>query len=262
MKEILRTTYFGEPSTTWLCTSDGRVIASSDDVEYGEENLIDVLKNSGQIDQVTSDSAKAVFENGGEGAFVCEENSEADNLCVTYIPESDYVMVQLFPPSVTQKMIRGANAAGVRLEISLLILFVIYFAVTIVQAAKQRKKLEAENSRINYVLQGLNTLFSSRYLTVDLETGVYTYTADVNLQDNQLVREGDYANVLENHSKEIVGEEAQEDFRQTLKVDSIIENLNGQDTFTYECHVMRKGKEEWEKGLREGHREEGAVTEM
>lgn len=93
----------------------------------------------------------------------------------------------------------------------------------------------------------MNTLFSSRYLTVDLETGVYAYTADVNLQDNQMVREGDYANVLENHSKEIIGEEAQEEFRQTLKVDSIIENLDGQDTFTYECHVMRDGKEEWEQ---------------
>ena len=247
MKEILRTTYFGEPATTWLCMPDGRVIASSDDQDYGEENLLDFLVSSGEIDQGTEEAAKAVFENGGEGAFICGENSRADNLCVTYITDSDYVMVQLFPPSVTQKMIKGANAAGVRLEIALLMLFVIYFTFAIVQAAKQRKKLEVENSQINYVLQGLNTLFSSRYLTVDLETGVYAYTADVNLQDNQMVREGDYANVLENHSKEIIGEEAQEEFRQTLKVDSIIENLDGQDTFTYECHVMRAGKEEWEQ---------------
>ena len=242
MKEILRTTYFGEPATTWLCMPDGRVIASSDDQDYGEENLLDFLVSSGEIDQGTEEAAKAVFENGGEGAFICGENSRADNLCVTYITDSDYVMVQLFPPSVTQKMIKGANAAGVRLEIALLMLFVIYFTFAIVQAAKQRKKLEVENSQINYVLQGLNTLFSSRYLTVDLETGVYAYTADVNLQDNQMVREGDYANVLENHSKEIIGEEAQEEFRQTLKVDSIIENLDGQDTFTYECHVMRDVK--------------------
>ena len=247
MKEILQTTYFGEPSTTWLCMPDGKVIASSDDKEYGEGNLIDILQNTGVIDQGTAESARVVFENGGEGAFICEENSKVDNLCVTYLPGRDYVMVQLFPPSVTQKMISGANAAGVRLEISLLILFIIYFTFTVLRAAKQRKKLEAENSQISYVLQGLNTLFSSRYLTVDLETGVYAYTADLNLQDSQLEREGDYVNVLDNHSREIIGEEAQEDFRQTLKVDSIIGNLDGQDTFTYECHVMRDGKEEWEQ---------------
>lgn len=247
MKEILRTTYFGEPSITWLCLPNGRVIACSDDQEYGEEHLIDMLRNSGMIGRETSEAAMAVFENGGEGAFICEDNSKVDNLCVFYLPDREYVMVQLFPPSVTKKMIRGANAAGVRLEISLLILFVIYFAFTIVRAAKQRKKLEAENSQINYVLQGLNTLFSSRYLTVDLETGVYAYTADLNLKDSQLEREGEYAYVLENHSKEIIGEDAQEDFRQTLKVDSIIKNLDGQNTFTYECHVMRDGKEEWEQ---------------
>ena len=247
MKEILRTTYFGEPSITWLCLPNGRVIACSDDQEYGEEHLIDMLRNSGMIGRDTSEAAMAVFENGGEGAFICEDNSEVDNLCVFYLPDREYVMVQLFPPSVTKKMIRGANAAGVRLEISLLILFVIYFAFTIVRAAKQRKKLEVENSQINYVLQGLNTLFSSRYLTVDLETGVYAYTADLNLKDSQLEREGEYAYVLENHSKEIIGEDAQEDFRQTLKVDSIIKNLDGQNTFTYECHVMRDGKEEWEQ---------------
>ena len=247
LKEILRTTYFGEPSTIWLCRADGRVIASSDDVEYGEGHLLDILQSSDLIGARTVEAAKAVFENGGEGAFICEENSKTDNLCVSYVPGYDYVMVQLFPPSVTQKMIKGANAAGVRLETALLILFAIYFIFAIVRAAKERKKLEAENSRINYVLQGLNTLFSSRYLTVDLETGVYTYTGGVNLQDSQLVREGDYANVLENHSQEIIGEEAQEDFRQTLKVDSVIENLSDQDTFTFECHVMRDGKEEWEQ---------------
>ena len=247
MKEILYTTYFGETSFTWLCLPNGRVIASSDDQEYGEENLIDVLQGSNIIGQETARLAKSVFENGGEGAFICEENSRADNLCVTRLPDRDYVLVQLFPPNVTQNMIKGANAAGVRLETSLLILFVIYFAFTVLRATKERKKLEAENSQFNYVLQGLNTLFSSRYLTVDLETGVYAYMADVNLQDSQLVREGDYVNVLDNHSKEIIGEEAQEDFRQTLKVDSIIGNLDGQNTFTYECHVMRDGKEEWEQ---------------
>lgn len=247
LKEILRTTYFGEPSTTWLCRSDGRVIASSDDGDYGEGHLLDILQSSDLIGPETVEAAKAVFENGGEGAFICEESSKTDNICVSSVPGYDYVMVQLFPPNVTQKMIRGANAAGVRLEIALLVIFAVYFIFAIVRAAKERKKLEAENSRINYVLQGLNTLFSSRYLTVDLETGVYTYTGGVNLQDNQLVREGDYANVLENHSMEIIGEEAQEDFRQTLKVDSVIENLSGQDTFTYECHVMRDGKEEWEQ---------------
>lgn len=247
LKEILQTTYFGEPSTIWLCQPDGSVIASSDDQTYEEGHLLDHLQSAGLIDSETAQLAKGVFENGGEGAFICKENSLTDNICVSYLPDRDCVMVQLFPPNVTQRMIRGANTAGVRLEIALIVLFVIYFAFALVRAAKQRKALETENHQISYVLNGLNTLFSSSYLTVDLETGVYTYTAGVKLLDNETTREGSYANVLENHSREIIGEEAQENFRQTLKPESIIANLDGQDTFTLECHVMRDGKEAWEQ---------------
>ena len=96
-------------------------------------------------------------------------------------------------------------------------------------------------------MKGLNTLFSSKYLTVDLETGIYSYTAGVKLSDNQAMREGAYSDIVENHSKEIIGEEAQENFRQTLEAESMVKNLADQDTFTYECHVMRDGQEEWEQ---------------
>lgn len=217
LREILHTTYFGEPSTTWLCMPNGRVIASSDGQNYGEENLPEVLVKEGYVDRNTAEEARKVFENGGEGSFICKEGSRTDNLCVTYIPDSDYVLVQTFPPSVTKAMIGRANAAGISLEMALIVLFAVYFIAVIVSAIKQRKALEAENRQISYVLKGLNTLFSSSYLTVDLETGIYSYTEGVKLSDNQALREGAYGDIVESHSMEIIGEEAQENFRQTLK---------------------------------------------
>ena len=247
LREILHTTYFGEPSTTWLCMPNGRVIASSDGQDYREENLADFLEKESYIDSHTAEETRRVFENGGEGTFICGEGSRTDNLCVTYIPDSDYVLVQTFPPSVTKKMIAKANAAGIGLEIALIALFAVYFIFVVVNSVKRRRALEAENRQINYVLTGLNILFSSSYLTVDLETGVYSYTAGVKLSDNQALREGEYKDIVESHSKDIIGEEAQESFRQMLRADSIIENLADQDTFTYECHVMRDGQEAWEQ---------------
>ena len=247
LKEILHTTYFGEPSVTWLCMPNGRVIASSDDLEYGEEGLPDILEKGGFVDSSTAQAVRNVFEKGGEGAFICAEGSRTDNLCVSYIPDSQYVLVQAFPPNVTKRMINRANAAGISLEIALIVLFVVYFILVIVNSVKQRRVLEDENRQINYVLKGLNTLFSSKYLTVDLETGIYSYTAGVKLSDNQAMREGAYSDIVENHSREIIGEEAQENFRQTLEAESMVKNLADQDTFTYECHVMRDGQEEWEQ---------------
>ena len=247
LRELLQATYFGEVSDTWLCMPDGQVIASSNGTEYEQRKLMDVLEEIGYVDAATAREAETVLENGGDGSFICGKGSRTDNLCVKFLEDGEYVLVQTFPPNVTQGMVNRANAAGIRLEISLLVLCAVYFLVVIVRAAREKKALEAENRQVNYVLDGLNTLFSSKYLTVDLETGSYSYTAGVNLVDNQQTLEGDYANVLTNHCSEIIGEEEQEEYRNTFSIDSVIQNLSGQDTFTYECHVMRDGKEEWEQ---------------
>lgn len=247
LNKILNTTYFGEFCPTWLCMPSGEVIASSDDQDYGEGSLPDVLASRGFIDSRTADGVRDIFENGGQGVFICGGGSATDIICVTHLPEYDFVLVQTFPPNVTRGMINRANEAGIGLEVALIVLFAVYFILVVVNSVKQRRALEVENRQISYVLKGLNTLFSSKYLTVDLETGIYSYTAGMKLSDNQAMMEGSYADIVENHSREIIGEEAQEDFRQTLKAESIVENLTDQDTFTYECHVMRDGQEAWEQ---------------
>ncbi len=247
LREILQATYFGEVSDTWLCMPDGQVIASSNGTEYEQRKLMDVLKETGYIDSATAREAEAVLENGGDGSFICGQGSMTDNLCVKFLEDGKYVLVQTFPPKVTQGMVNRANAAGIQLEVSLLILCAVYFLVVIVRAAREKKALEAKNRQVTYVLDGLNTLFSSRYLTVDLETGSYSYTAGVNLVDNKQALEGDYASVLKKQCSEIIGEEEQKEYWNIFSIDSVIQNLSGQDTFTYECHVMRNGKEEWEQ---------------
>ncbi len=247
LKEILRTTYFGEPSNIWLCMPNGRVIASSDNVNYGDADLVDILKTDWLIGSDVMSEVESIFENGGSGAFLCRESNKVDNLCVSYLPGYEYVLVQVFPLSITERMIAKANEAGIGLEIALVSLFAVYFIVQFVSSMKRRKALEVENRQINYVLKGLNTLFSSQYLTVDLETGIYLYTAGVKISENQAMAEGSYEDVVESDSREIIGEEAQEEFRQMMRPDSVRKNLANQDTFSYECHVMRDGQEAWEQ---------------
>lgn len=245
LKDMLDITYFGERSEAFLCMPDGSVIASSDGGSY-EGNIIDYMKEADIIDDNTAQAANMVFQNGGQGAFICGEGSKTDNLCVMNLSDSPYVLVQTFPQNVTQHMVGRANLAGIRLEFVLVCLFAIYVGVLIVQAGAEQKRLENENRRVNYVLKGLNTLFFSRYFVVDLEKGTYSYAASVNPLDSQLARDGQYTTVVESNSNDIIGDKEREEFRQTFEADTIIEHLADQDTFTYECHVMRDGKEEWE----------------
>lgn len=245
LKDMLATTYFGEDSEAFLCMPDGSVIASASGEKY-EGDIIDIMVDSGIIDVETAQAAEEVFTSGGRDAFICGKGSKTDNLCVMSLFDGRYVLVQTFPQNVTRNMVSRANLAGVRLEVILVCLFAIYIVFLIVQAGAEKKRLENENRRVNYVLKGLNTLFFSRYFVVDLETGTYSYNAGVNPMGNQMAREGQYTDMVERNSRDIIGDKEREEFRQTFAADAITEQLVEQDVFTYECHVMRDGKEEWE----------------
>ncbi|MCM1180948.1 MAG: response regulator [Clostridium sp.] len=246
LQEILKTTYFGENADVWLCTRDGEVIASSMG-DSQEQSLPDSLRETGVIDAQTAEQLwKVLHGESKEGGFVCEPGSLTDNLCALWVPDTDYILVQAFPQNVTQGMIRNANHTGLVLQAILIGLFVCYILVLIVQSHRERKVLEKKNEQSSYVLQGLNILFSSRYLTVDLETGRYSYMAGVRPLSRNLDMEGPYSDIIDIHSADIIEEEGKKDFRRKFEIDSIIESLSDTDIFTYECHVMRGGKELWE----------------
>ena len=157
LKSMLSTTYFGEAADVYLCMPDGRVIASSTDMAL-EGDLLDILTESGVIDTGTAGKVKGVFESGGEGSFICDSKSKTDNICVMYLPDHKYVMVQTFPKSVTRMMIRAENLVGIRLEIMLGILFAIYIAALLFRAGRAKKILERINREMSYIIDGINTL--------------------------------------------------------------------------------------------------------
>lgn len=247
LRNMLSASYFGEPAEAFLCTRDGLAIAGSVPVDSSQP-LLDQLCASGGIDSDTRDNAWKVFQDSGEvdKGFLCAPGSKTDNLCVFHIPGTSYVLVQAFPKSVTQAMLRNANYAGMVLQVILIVLFALYILFLLVRAQKRRKVLEKQNTQFGYVLDGLNTLFSSRYLTADLQENSYSYLAGIQPQNSELETEGVYDDIISAHSKDIIGEEEQERFRRTFRADSIQALLAKQDVFTYECHVSRGGREEWE----------------
>ncbi len=245
LKNMLSTTYFGENAQVFLCKPDGKIIASSDDATYNGY-LLDILTDSNMIDQGTADQMHNVFKNGGMGTFLCDKKSKTDNVCITYLKNNDFVLVQIFPKNITQNMISRGNSAGIQLEIMLIAIFAISILIILVRSRHRRKKLEKENEQSQYVLQGLNTLFSSRYITVDLETQTYSYVANVQPSNRESNFEGSFDEMLKIQSADIIEDEAKEEFYRFFTADSLIEHLAKTDVLTYECHIMRDEKEAWE----------------
>ena len=245
LRDMLTVSYFGEPADAYLCSTDGRVIASSGS-NANDAFLPDMLLDGGLIGEGTAGVLREAFQNGTEDrGFICQD-SFVDNLCMIRIANSEYVLVQAFPPSVTQSMLREANHTGMVLQVILIFLFAVYILVLLVRGRTRRKTLEKQNIQFGYALDGLNTLFSSRYLTVDLESNTYSYMAGIRPLSSSLAMEGPYDDIIRIHAADIMEEEGKKRFRQTFAAASITEILSDQDTFTYECHVLRNGKEDWE----------------
>ena len=112
LQSMISTTYFGEKADVFLCTPGGKVIANSNGIGY-EGNLLDGLLESGVIDEDTAVAAKEVFEHGGAGAFICDSESKTDNICVMYLPDDHYVLVQA---EYDKRRKHSRNSAGSSLD--------------------------------------------------------------------------------------------------------------------------------------------------
>ena len=245
LRDMLTVSYFGELADAYLCSADGRVIASSGSNE-NDVFLPDLLLDGGLIGGETAGILREAFQDGTEDkGFICQD-SYVDNLCMVRITNSGYTLVQAFPPSVTQSMLREANHTGMVLQVILIFLFAAYILVLLIRGRARRRMLEKQNTQFGYVLDGLNTLFSSRYLTVDLEKNAYSYMGGIRPLSSSLAMEGSYDDIIRIHSQDIVEEEGKAQYRQTFNAEAVAEILSDQDTYTYECHVCRNGKEDWE----------------
>lgn len=244
LKDMLVATYFGERADVFLCTPEGRVIASSDDRIY-YDNLIDLLTQTGVIDKDTAVNVRNIFENGGNGAFICTSECKTDNICVTYLPDNDYVLVQTFPKNVTQSMIKAENMVGLRLEIMLITLFVIYIIILIVNTRQEKKKLERENREMGYIIGGVNTLFT-RFVLVDFATDTYQYLAGTKPEGYNIAVSGEYRELAAHLCEILLEDRDREEFAKIIEKDAIISALQNQSDVRLECHVLREGNPEWE----------------
>ena len=243
LRNMLAATYFGEEASVFLCVPDGRVIASSDGTTY-EGHLLDALTETGVLSQSDANQVRQIFENGGTGAFTCHDSSMTDNICITYLPKNQYVLVQTFPQNVTHRMVAGENLVGIQLEIMLIALFVIYIIMIIIRTGRKRKQLEKENREMGYIINGVNTLFT-RFAMVDLEADTYQYLAGTKPEDGGIADAGNYQDLIV-YLAAVMEESHQQKFVDFMDKEAIIIAMSEHNDLRYECHVMRDGQWEWE----------------
>lgn len=243
LKNMLTTTYFGENAQVFLCSPDGRVIASSDGITYAGQ-LLDTLTETDMVDQDTASQVQQVFDNGGTGVFACDHSSRTDNVYVTYLPHHNFVFVQTFPKNVTQNMIARGNSVGIQLEIILVVMFAIYIMFILIRARRRRKQLENQNREMGYIISGVNTLFS-RFVMVDFEKDTYHYLIGTKSLGEAIPDDGQYQMLID-HFMESVEDDYRQDAIDFMDSTSIVAAMSEHNDLRHEIHVIRDGRSEWE----------------
>ncbi len=245
LQNTLETTYFGEEAEIFLCTHSGEVIASSSGTVQSDV-LPDALLEKGVVDANTAAQLWSVLRGETkEGSFSCAPGSLTDNLCAIQVPDTDYFLIQAFPQSVTQTMIRNANATGMVLQAILIALFAVYILFLIVQSTRERHRLERENQEKGYVISGVTTLFS-RFILADLDKGTYRFLAGTVPERTNFKSAGQYEDFASYLADFLVDEADRQHFAKELTREAIIQNLSACINTQYEYKLNWTSSIVWE----------------
>lgn len=176
VKQLLKSSFFGVDATTFLCMSDGVVIAGNGpDLRYGYETGIrKLLFNDSNMDKEMVERVVCALENGQSTGFLYKNGRDEGNGYLTKLSVNDWYLIQTFPASVTSSFYQESNHAGIQLEVSLIVLFAVYIAFILISGGRQRRRLMAENRDMDFILRGMPMLFD-RFILVDLDRNTYRY---------------------------------------------------------------------------------------
>ncbi|MGN0712479.1 MAG: hybrid sensor histidine kinase/response regulator, partial [Anaerovoracaceae bacterium] len=170
---------------------------------------------------------------------------------VTKLPEKDWMLLQVFPIQVTNAMLNESNKIAMYLELWLVLLFVAYILILIMDNRRQKARLVMEKQEMRDIVDSTSQLFSS-FVLADLKNDAYEYLKrDINepheTDDDDddtgtgevLPREGSYAEFRDYWDARTVQEDA--NVREQFAISSIQQNLTEDTPFLqYEYRVQEE----------------------
>lgn len=120
MQKILSTEFFGTQAKTYLCAGDGTVISSFGD-ENAPENMLEALPGTIKVSEESLKEIRQAFENHESCSYRYDGKHGTGNAYLIGISQNDWMLMQTFPSTVTNHMVENANAAGIQLEVRLIL---------------------------------------------------------------------------------------------------------------------------------------------
>lgn len=240
MRGIITSTYFEEPANTYLCLSDGTVIASS--VEKKPENILDTLNQNEGADKAALEILTDALATHSSTSFSYTNSYGSSTAYVTMLPHSDWMLLQVFPIGVTNEMLSESNTAATYLMLWLVMLATLYVVLLLLENARQTRKLTWEKQQMRDIVETTSHLFR-RFILVDLEHDTYTILEDEDQSDKEPIPiRGAYSDLRNYWLDRIVDTQAEGYDKERLSIQSIQERLTADVPYLqYEDRIRGDG---------------------
>ena len=245
MRGIITSTYFEEPANTYLCLSDGTVIASS--VEKKPENILDTLNQNEGADKAALEILTDALATHSSTSFSYTNSYGSSTAYVTMLPHSDWMLLQVFPIGVTNEMLSESNEAAIYLVLWLVMLATLYVVLLLLENARQTRKLTWEKQQMREIVGTTSHLFR-RFILVDLEHDTYTILEDEDQSDKEPIPiRGAYSDLRSYWLDRIVDTQAEGYDKERLSIQSIQERLTVDVPYLqYEDRIRGSGTQWWQ----------------
>ena len=134
--KMLTTTYFGEQANLYLCTPEGRVVASNLPLDTGAYLSITDLA---QGDDALAESMHQAMQKGEDLNFTLKNQKSGG--CMTKLQKEGWFLIQIFPEAANVTMVQDANLSGIILELMLLMIFCVVLALLVHFHRKERQNI-------------------------------------------------------------------------------------------------------------------------
>ncbi len=247
MERRLSTSFFDTEATTYLCDIDGDVLAYSGSAEWLEDsnhsrNIFDYYSSSERVSNEIVDDIRQAFKENRSYPYTFNGTSGLSTAYAANVTYNEWMLIQLFPSSVTVVMTEISQRAGIILVTCVIVIFAIYIVFLLLQKYRQTKRLMREKNQAEDIVKSVTELFV-RFLVVDLENDKYAYFEK---SDGMPQSSGTYSELIDYMCDKFVDEDPNERMCENISIENIQKHLTGDvDYLQYEYHIIR-GHDRWE----------------
>lgn len=242
LSDFVATYFFGEQTTTYLCASDGSIVARSTVFAVHADNAFDIYGGS-ELNSITLEELERDFAMGISTSFTYKSSSGLGNAYMMKLPSHDWILLRTFPESITDSMVSKATNAGILLVSGVVIAAALFIAVLFVQSRRQQKQLLFERQKATRIIDASTNLFTG-LISVDLIGETYEYLKG-DCMNGEIAPVGTFQSLYD-YWIDTASDQDSSDLKELVSIENIRHELSQDIPYIqFEFRAHRKGELCW-----------------